>query len=103
MAWARHEGGGDICQHIYRNTDLVSEVGREGLAAGRSSSAQALQDEHSDRRVLYPYGGSSPALQNIADLFGLFDCQATEQENEDPPPLLYSAGARCLRPATYAT
>ena len=76
------EGGGDICQRIYRNTDLVWEGGTEGLAAARSRSARALRDEHSDRRVLY--GGSSPALDYIPDLFGLFRRRATEQENEDP-------------------
>ena len=78
------EGGGDICQRIYRNKDLVWEGGTEGLAAARSSSARALRDEHSDRRVLYLYGGSNPALRNTADLSGLFCRQATEQESEDP-------------------
>ena len=78
VAWPLLGGGGDICQRIYRNTDLVWGVGTEGLVAVRSSSARALRDEHSDRRVLY--GGNSPALPA---LFGLFR-QATEQENEGP-------------------
>ena len=84
VAWPLLGGGGDICQRIYRNTDLVWGVGTEGLVAVRSSSARALRDEHSDRRVLYLYGGSSPALGNILALCGLFCCQATGLENEGP-------------------
>ena len=86
VAWQRPEGGVDIGQRIYQNRDLVWEVGREGLGVVSSNTARALRGEHSDRRVLY--GGSSPARQNTACLFGLSrrvtHCWAKELGSEDP-------------------